>query len=182
MPKMPKITREIMIRMGIVALQWLMLTLALGALIVYSADSLQAFLSPTLDGSLIFVGAFVAAFLLGLSIESFRALIPLTVLMCFGACAVFVMVLFGPTFVDVTVRTNALNNYAATRVFLFMVLMFLPAVVGAGIGNFAGGYVRDDIYGPEDPPYVDNTSWFEQRRVAMKAENEPRDKGVHESS
>lgn len=171
-----------MIRMGIIALHWLMLTLALGALIVYSADSLQAFLSPTLDGSLIFVGAFVAAFLLGMSLDSFKALMPLTLLMCLGACAVFVFVLFSPTFADVTVRTNSLDNYAATRVFLFMVLMFLPAVVGAGIGNFAGSYVRDDIYGPEDPPYVDNTSWFEQRREAMKTDTEPRDKGVQESS
>lgn len=179
---MPKITRPLLVRLGLVVLHWILLTIALGAVIVYSADSLQAFLSPTLDGSLIFVGAFVAALLLGISIESFKVLMPATVVMCFVASMIFVMVLFGPTFVDVTVRTNALENYAATRVFLFMVLMFLPAIVGAGIGNFIGGYLRDDIYGPGEPDQIDNTSWFEQRRSSMKTENELHDKGVQESS
>jgi hypothetical protein len=178
MARMPAITRPLLIRIGLIALQWVMLTLALGAVIVYSADSLQAFLSPNLDGSLIFVGAFVAALLLGMSIDSFKVLVPLTFLMCFGASMVFVAVLFSPTFVDVTVRTNALENYAATRVFLFMVLMFLPAVVGAGLGNFLGGYVGDNVFGPEEPAMVDNTSWYEQRRAAMKTEQEPQDRGA----
>lgn len=158
------LSRRTLIRVGIVALQWVLLTLALGAVVVYSADSLRAFIEPNLDGSFVFLGAFIAAFILGMSIESFKVLMPLAVLMCVVAAIIFAMVLFAPTFADVTVRTNSLENYAWTRVFLFTVLMFLPAVVGAGFGNLAGGYVRDDILGPVDQYQgVDQSSWYARR-------------------
>ena len=160
----PRNNRNIAIRIGLVTLQWLLLTIALGAVVVYSADSLRGFISPNLDGSLVFLGAFLAAFVLGMSIESFKVLMPLTVLMCFAASLIFALVLFAPSFADVTVRTNALENYAATRVFLFSVLMFLPGLVGAGLGNLAGGYLRDDILGPEDEiDGVDHSSWYARR-------------------
>lgn len=147
-----------------VTAQWIFLTIALGALVIYSADSLSGFIDPTLDGSLIFFGAFIAAFLLGTSIESFKLVMPLAILMCLGASLVFALVLFAPTFANVTVRTPSLENYAATRVFLFTVLMFLPAVVGAGFGNLAGGFLRDDILGPEEyVDGVDRSSWYVRR-------------------
>lgn len=167
MKSIRKPSRAHLIRVGLIALQWTMLTLALGAIVVYSSDSLEGYISPRIDASFLFLGAFVAAFLLGTSIESFKVLMPLAVLMCFGASMVFVMVLFAPSFADITVRTTALENYAATRVFLFSTLMFLPAVVGAGFGNLAGGALRDNILGPEDGRHgVDRTSWHERRRDA----------------
>lgn len=172
---MPR-NQKIAIRIALIALQWSLLTLALGAVVVYSADSLRTFIEPNLDGSMVFVGAFVAAFLLGLSIESFKLLMPLAVLMCFTAAMIFAMVFFAPTFADVTVRTSSLENYAATRVFLFSVLMFLPALVGAGLGNFAGGNFRDDILGPDtDPDGVDQSSWYARR----SGSNSRRESGNH---
>jgi len=164
MSRLPRITRRTIARIGLVTVQWILLTIALGAVVVFSSDSLREFIEPTLDGSLIFFAAFIAAFVLGMSIESFKVLMPLAILMCFGASLVFAMVLLSPTFADVTVRTNSLENYAATRVFLFTVLMGLPALVGAGFGNLAGGFVRDDILGPEDQvDGVDRSSWYERR-------------------
>lgn len=163
----PIVSRRALARAGIVALQWVLLTIALGAVVVYSADSLRAFIEPNMDGSFVFLGAFVAAFILGTSIESFKVLMPLAVLMCMTAAMIFALVLFAPSYADVTVRTSSLENYAATRVFLFTVLMFLPALVGAGLGNLAGGYLRDDVLGPEDDYQgVDRTSWY-ARRSAM---------------
>ena len=156
---MPEVNRRTLARVGLVALHWVLLTVALGALVTYSADSLRAFIEPNLDGSLLFVGAFIAAFILGTTIDSLKVLIPLAV----TAAMIFAMVLFAPTFADVTVRTNSLENYAATRVFLFSVLMFLPAVVGAGAGNLASGYIRDDVLGPDDELGVDETSWYARR-------------------
>lgn len=157
--------RRIAIRLGLVTLQWIMLTAALSAIVVFSADSLRGFIEPNLDGSFVFLGAFIAAFVLGMSIESFKVLMPLAILMCLVASIVFAMVLFAPSFAGVTVRTNSLENYAATRVFLFTVLMFLPALVGAGFGNLAGGFIRDDVLGPDDThDGVDRTSWYERRQ------------------
>lgn len=167
MRTIPTPTRTQFIRTGLIALQWIMLTLALGAIVVYSADSLEGYISPNIDASFLFLGAFVGAFILGTSIESFKVLMPLAVLMCIGASLVFVMVLFAPSFADITVRTTSLENYAATRVFLFSTLMFLPAVVGAGFGNLAGGYLRDDVLGPDASSHgVDHSSWYERRRHA----------------
>jgi hypothetical protein len=165
MRNLPTVTRRQAYRAGLVSVQWILLTIALGAVVVYSADSMRGFVDPNLDGSLVFVGAFIAAFLLGMSIESFKLLMPLAILMCVAASLVFAMVLLAPTFANVTVRTPSLENYAATRVFLFTVLMFLPAVVGAGFGNLAGGFLRDDILGPEEyVDGVDRSSWYERRQ------------------
>jgi hypothetical protein len=170
MGRLPTITRRTIARIGFVTVQWILLTIALGAVVVFSSDSLREFVEPSLDGSLIFFAAFIAAFVFGMSIESFKVLMPLVILMCLGASLVFAMVLLSPTFADVTVRTNSLENYAATRVFLFTVLMGLPALVGAGFGNLAGGFVRDDILGPEDQiDGVDRSSWYERRGSSTTA-------------
>jgi hypothetical protein len=132
-----KIRRNQLLRAGLIALQWSLLTVALGAVVVYSSDAFEGYITPKLESGFIFFGAFVFAFLLGISIESFKVLMPLAVLMCAGASIVFVMVVFSPTYAEVTIRTTQLENYATTRAFLFTVLMFLPAVVGAGFGNLA---------------------------------------------
>lgn len=160
-----KPTRRELTRAGIVALQWLCLTLALGAVVVYASDGLEGYITPHLDGGLMFVGAFVAAFLLGLTIDSFKLLLPLAALMCVGAAFIFVLVLFAPSFAEVTVRTTALGNYAATRMLLYSVLMFLPAVVGAGLGNLISDHLSDNVLGPERlRGGVDQTSWYARRQ------------------
>ena len=165
MTSMRKITRHQLLRIGIIALQWFLLTVALGAVVVYSSDALEGYITPNLESGFMFFGAFVFAFLLGISIESFKLLMPLVVLMCVGASIVFMMVVFSPTYAEVTIRTIQLENYATTRAFLFTVLMFLPAVVGAGFGNLAGGYFRDDILtgDQEAANRASAQSWYERR-------------------
>lgn len=179
MISMRKITRNQLLRIGLIALQWFLLTMALGAVVVYSSDALEGFVTPSLESGFMFLGAFVFAFLLGISIESFKLLMPLAVLMCVGASFIFVMVIFSPTYAEVTIRTTQLENYATTRAFLFTVLMFLPAVVGAGLGNLAGGQFRDDVLAdePEGSRYAASSSWYERRNRASSradADSTPR--------
>lgn len=168
---MRKISRNQLLRIGLVALQWLLLTVALGAIVVYSSDALEGYITPNLESGFMFFGAFAFAFLLGISIESFKLLMPLVVLMCVGASIVFMMVVFSPTYAEVTIRTIQLENYATTRAFLFTVLMFLPAVVGAGFGNLAGGYFRDDVLSDsqEAANRAAAQSWYERRSSASSA-------------
>lgn len=165
--------RKQLIRGGLVALQWLCLTLALGAVVVYGSDALEGYISPRIDGGLMFVAAFFAALLLGLTVDSFKLLLPLAALMCVGASLVFVLVLFAPSFAEVTVRTTTLGNYAATRVMLYSVLMFLPAVVGAGLGNLLSDRLNDNVLGPDDlQDGVDQTSWYARRRPPSSTDGE----------
>lgn len=175
----PKFTRNQLLRVGLVALQWLLLTVALGAVVVYSSDALEGYISPTLESGFIFFGAFAMAFLLGISIESFKVLMPLAVLMCVGASIIFILVIFSPTYAEITIRTVQLENYATTRAFLFTTLMFLPAVVGAGLGNLAGGWFRDDVLAddPQGSHYAASTSWYERRNQPPSpadADSQPR--------
>ena len=176
---MRKISRNQLLRIGLVALQWLLLTVALGAIVVYSSDALEGYITPNLESGFMFFGAFAFAFLLGISIESFKLLMPLAVLMCVGASIVFIMVVFSPTYAEVTIRTTQLENYATTRAFLFTVLMFLPALVGAGFGNLAGGYFRDDVLsgGQEAANMAASKSWYERRNQPSSpadADSQPR--------
>lgn len=176
---MPKFRRNQLLRAGLVALQWLLLTVALGAVVVYCSDALEGFISPNLESGFMFFGAFVLAFLLGISIESFKVLMPLAVLMCVGASIIFVMVVFSPTYAEITIRTVQLENYATTRAFLFTALMFLPAVVGAGLGNLAGGWFGDNVLAddPEGASYAASSSWYERRSRSssqVDADSQPR--------
>ena len=168
MKRIGSLTRNQLLRIGLVTLQWLLLTFALGAAVIYSSDALDGFVTPNLDSAYVFFGAFVAAFLLGISIESFRVLMPVVVLMCAGASVIFVLVVFAPTYAEVTIRTTQLENYATTRAFLFTVLMFLPAVVGAGFGNLASGFFRDDVLsdGEEATNVAASNSWYARRSQA----------------
>lgn len=175
MPRMPRLSRFRLMKAGIITLQWLLLTISLGAVVVYSSDALDGLLSAKLDGSLIFFAAFIAAFILGMSIDSFKVLMAVSILMCLGASIVFAIVVLAPTYAGVTIRTTQLENYITTRMFLFVALMFLPAVVGAGFGNLAGGYIGDDM--PEDDlqkrgaPSRD--SWYERRRSPSSSDTKP---------
>lgn len=173
------ITRRQFFRAAVITVQWLLLTVALGALVVYSSDTFEGYISPNLESGFMFFGAFIMAFLLGTSIESFKVLMPLAVLMCAGAAFIFIMVVFAPTFAEITVLTTQLQNYATTRAFLFTVLMFLPAVVGAGFGNLASGYLRDDVLADDRDARSASTSrsWHERRNDASSPVDADRNAG-----
>lgn len=167
-----KIDRRIALKLGITAVVWTLLTATLGASVVYSSTTFEGLISPSLDGSIFFIAAFVLAALLGVLIETPKALLPLTALMCLVGAALFAAVYFSPSWAGVTVRTTAAENFATTRVMLFFALMLLPAMVGAMLGNLAGGFLnpRQEIL--RDPTHLadEQNTWWTSR--AQKREEQ----------
>jgi hypothetical protein len=159
-------TRRIIIRAFAIGLQWLALTTAVGSLVMRSDQSYAQLISPHLGAFPVFMGAIIAGFLLGLTVESPKALAPLVISMALGA-AMFVGVLaYAPVVDGILLRTPSLDNYVSQRViliFLILLIVSIPAAVG---GNLLGSNlrVRQEIaHHPEDLEYEQETPWWEQR-------------------
>lgn len=146
-------------------MQWLALTIVLGAIIVRTEQTFEGLISPRFDSSSIFIGAFLASILLGLTIESPKMLTVAVALLCAGAALLFVGVLYVPAWEGTILRTEALDNFAIDRSLVLTLLMLLPATVGGLAGYFLGGLldsrqevlsdVRDD---------TSEQSWWTKRR------------------
>lgn len=163
-----RIDRRVALKLGLVALVWTLLTGTLGAAVVYSSTAFEGLITPSFDGSAFFVAAFVLAALLGVLIESPKALLPLTALMCLGGAALFAAVYFSPSWAGITVRTTGAENFATTRVMLFFSLMILPALVGAMLGNLAGGFLnphQEILRDPADVQEEQDTWWSARERT-----------------
>lgn len=159
-----RITARQALRIGLFSLQWICLTVAMGALMVRTEPSVEGLIGGQFDLSYVLLGAFVAGLLLGLSIPRPLVLYPLTILMCVGAGTIFVSFLFSPTWTDITVRTTALENFATTRAVLYGGLMLAPAGLGALLGNLVSGIIGP--YGeilPADDDSFTGPSWWETR-------------------
>lgn len=158
-----EITARQAVRAGLIALQWLCLTAAMGALMVRTESSVEGLIGAQFDLSYVFLGAFIAGLLLGLSITKALVLFPLVVLMCVGAGAIFVGFLFSPTWADITVRTTALENFATTRAVLYGGLMLVPAGLGALAGHLLSGMIMD--YGEilSEDAAATGPSWWDTR-------------------
>jgi heme A synthase len=162
-----RIDRRIALKLGITAVVWVLLTATLGAAVVYSSTTFEGLISPNLDGSVFFIAAFLLAAMLGVLIETPKALLPLTALMCLVGAACFAVVYFAPSWAGITVRTTAAENFATTRVMLFFALMLLPAMVGAMLGNLAGGFLNprhEILRDPSDIAVEQNTWWTSRAR------------------
>jgi hypothetical protein len=161
-----KSTRTI-IRAIAIGLQWLALTSALGALVVRSDQSYEQLISPHFGALPVFIGALIAGFLLGLTIESPRWLAPLVILMALGS-AMFVGVLaYAPVVDGILMRTASLDNYVAQRVILMALILLIVSVPSAVGGNLIGGNlnVRQEIAPhPHDLHDGNEVPWWEQRR------------------
>lgn len=159
-----RVTARQALRIGLFSLQWICLTVAMGALMVRTEPSVEGLIGAQLDLSYVFFGAFLAGLLLGLTIPQPVVLYPLTLLMCVGAGVIFVSFLFSPTWADITVRTTALENFATTRAVLYGGLMLVPAGIGALLGNLVSGIIGP--YGEILPPADDSftgPSWWDTR-------------------
>lgn len=164
-PEMKRLDRRQALRISLVALQWVSLTVAMGALLVRTDDSIEGLLGGQIDLSYMFFAGFAAGLFLGISVPIARVLYPLTFLMCLGAAVIYVSLLFSPTWVDITVRTGALENFATTRGLFFGGLMLVPASLGALFGHLGSGILgrHGEILRPHDDESREAPSWTERR-------------------
>jgi hypothetical protein len=159
-------TRRIMIRATLIAIQWICLTVALGSLVTRSEASWASLISPHLGAAPMFIGAFVAALLIGLTVEAPRYMVPLVLLMCIAAASFVGVISYSPVVDGVTIRTTALDNWVLQRVVVVTILLTLAAVPGAAAGNLLGGFmdVRHEVaVHPEDASAAEEVPWWEQR-------------------
>lgn len=157
--------RRQLLRGVVVTVQCILLTIAIGALIVHADTSLEGLITPRISFTLLFGGAFLAAVLLGLTIRKPIVLYPLMLVMSLASASMLAAVLLAPTWSGAIVRTNALENFATTRAFLFAGLVAVPMLIGALVGNLLSNVVGD--WGEILPPIRDSAneapSWWDRR-------------------
>lgn len=139
------------VRAALIAGQWIVLSVFLGAALVRTERTFEGLISTRYDSSTVFIAAFVAALLLGLTIESPRILFPAAFLMCVAAVGLFIFVIYVPAWEGTILRTRALDNFAINRSLVLALLMTFPAAVGAVSGYFLGGLFdeRHEVLGSE---------------------------------
>lgn len=157
--------RRQLLRGIVVAIQWLLLAVAVGALIVHADSSLEGLVSPRIGFSALFGGAFLAALLLGLTVRKAVVLYPLVLLMALASASMLSALLLAPTWSGTIGGTTALENFATTRAFLYAGLVAVPMLIGALAGNLLSNLIGD--WGEILPPIRDASdeapSWWERR-------------------
>ncbi len=124
-----------------VGIIWCLLTVALGAVVIYSNPAFEGIVTPHASTLLMLAGAFLLAGILGTIIRSPILLLVLTALMCIGGASFFAIVVLAPTWNGVVERTVNLENYVTLRVFVYTAIMLLPALFGALSGIVVGGWM-----------------------------------------
>lgn len=149
------------VRAALIAGQWFVLSVFLGAALVRTERTFEGLISPRYDSSTVFIAAFIAALLLGLTIESPRILFPAVFLMCLAAAGLFILVTYVPAWEGTILRTRALDNFAINRSLVLLLLMTFPAAIGAVSGYFLGGLfdARHEVLGSETEPDTDPSWW-----------------------
>ncbi|MFW6075106.1 MAG: hypothetical protein ACOC9Y_05885 [Chloroflexota bacterium] len=162
---MERLTGRQVARIALLALQALALTIALGALLVRSDDSIEGLLGGQIDLSYLFIAGFAAGLLMGITLPIPKVLFPVTFLMCLGAASAYVALLFAPTWEGVTVRTGALETFATTRALLYLGLTLVPTWLGALFGNLGSDLLgrHGEILPPHDRDDQQAASWWERR-------------------
>jgi hypothetical protein len=159
-------TQRIIIRVTVIGLQWVALTTALGSLVMRSDQSYSQLISPHLGAVPVFLGALVAGFLLGLTVESPKYLAPLVITMAIGAAMFIGILVYAPVVDGILLRSPSLDNYVSQRVILLALILIIVSIPAAVGGNLLGGYmnIRQEIAPhPEDLEYEQETPWWEQR-------------------
>lgn len=164
---MTRHNRRNLIRVTAIGVQWLCLTVALGSLVMRAERSFEELISPHLGAAPMFVGAFIAAFLLGMTVERPRYLIVLVLAMCVCAATAIAVLSYAPVVDGVLLRTTALDNYVAQRVLILTLLQLMAVGPGAAAGNLLGSFlnVRQEIMPhPEDLAREGEVPWWERRK------------------
>ena len=129
--------------------QWLAITVAYASVVAHSATALQAFVRPHLDSGFIFLGAFLLAGLLGLTIRPAWALALATGGLCLGGALGLGGLLYAPVWRGDALATVALKDYVTQQGLLVLLWSFIPA----GIGALAGALLAPALRARE--PVVD---------------------------
>jgi hypothetical protein len=159
-------TQRVAIRATAIGAQWLALTIALGALVMRSDESFSEVISPNFGAMPVIFGAMLAAFLLGLTIESPRYLAPLVILMALVSSTFIGVISYAPIVEGLLVRTTSLDDFVAQRVIIMTLIMMLAMVPATVAGNLLGGRlnVRQEIAPhPEDLSEGQEVPWWERR-------------------
>lgn len=161
--------KRVMIRATAIGLQWLALTIALGSLVMRADASFSELISPHFGAAPVFIGALVAGFLLGLTVESPRFLAPLAILMCVVSSMFIGILTYAPVVDGILVRTPSLDNFVSQRVILMSLIMMMAMIPAAVGGNLLGANlrIRQEIAPhPEDLEHEQEVPWWEQRHDA----------------
>lgn len=144
------------IAIGFAILQWLLLTFALGTMIIYTDQSMEGLLGYQLDSGYAFFGAIVIGFLIGATIERTKLLIIMVILTCVAAAGLYMAILYFPVWTGTIVHTVGLQNFASTRAMLYFGLAGVPVALGALTGRLLGPLIPGgDLLRrvkPEDAP------------------------------
>ena len=157
---------RIIVRALAIGLQWIALTIALGAVVMRAEDSYSEIISPTFGPASVFLAAAIAAFLLGLTVESPRYLAPMVILMAITSASFIGVLSYAPVVDGVLVRTASLDNWVSQRVILMALIMIMAMIPSSVAGNLLGGFlrVRQEIAPhPEDLEVNHEVPWWEQR-------------------
>jgi hypothetical protein len=158
--------KRVVIRATAIGLQWIGLTVALGALVMRADASYSELITPSFGAAPVFFGAVIAGFLLGLTIESPRYLTPLVILMCMVSSGFVGILSYAPVVDGILIRTPSLDNYVSQRVILMSLIMLMAVIPSTVAGNLLGGNlrIRQEIAPhPESFEVEQEVPWWEQR-------------------
>jgi hypothetical protein len=159
-------TGRVALRVTVIAVQWVALTVGVGSLVMRSDTSFSQLISPTVGIAPLFIAAVAAGFMLGMTIESPKVAVPLTLLMCLGAASFVGVLSHAPVVDGVLLRTTALDNYVMQRVLLITLIMGISSMPAVIVGNLVGGRlnIRQEIAPhPEDLERDEEVPWWEKR-------------------
>jgi hypothetical protein len=118
-------------------IQWIFMSIALGAMIIYTDRSLEGLLGFHLDSGYAFLGGSIVGFLMGATIDRTKLLILMVVSSCAAGAGIYVALLFYPVWTGTLVQTVGLENFASTRALLYFGISLVPVSLGALIGRLS---------------------------------------------
>ena len=146
----------------LIAVQWLLLTLALTGTMTRSALAMADYVSPNLSPGWLAVAAFVMGLLLGMTVISPRVLFPLVMLMVGIASALFGAIIYLPAWQGTLFRNTTFANYAQQQALLFTIWTAVPALVGALAAYLLAGGIRDAVERRRTGAGADALPWWER--------------------
>jgi hypothetical protein len=153
------------------AVQWLLLTATLGALIIHTDRSFEGLIDYHIQAGYAFFGALLIGVLFGATIESSKVLAALVLLACATAAGMYVAVLYTPVWTGVIVSTPGLQNFATSRSILHFGLIVVPTAMGAVLGQLIGPMLPGgDLL--KDPRRYESENWWLTRRSRDQGEAE----------
>lgn len=166
--------KRIIIRAIAIGLQWIALTIALGAVVMRADESYSEVISPTFGAAAVFFAAAIAGFLMGLTVEAPKFLAPMVILMAIVSASFIGVLTYAPVVDGVLVRTPSLDNWVSQRVILMALIIIMAMIPTSVGGNLLGGYlrIRQEIAPhPEDLAVEQEVPWWEQRYGSGKDRN-----------